>query len=107
MNRATNRGSTLGWAVGLLLAVLPALSSGSEKQSDPTLRALVEDYVHAIEANHLELAMPYVHAASPHRARLEAELEDQLSWYFERAQTHWPRTGRCSAGLSRFFLGRG
>ncbi len=45
------------------------------------------DYVHAIEANHLELAMTYVHAASPHRARLETELEHQLSWYFERAQT--------------------
>jgi hypothetical protein len=51
------------------------------------MRGLVEDYAHAVEANHLELAMTYVHDESPHRQRLAKELGDQLSSYFERAET--------------------
>jgi hypothetical protein len=50
------------------------------------MRALADDYAHAVEANHLELAMTYVHSESPHRQRLAKELGDQLSSYFERAE---------------------
>lgn len=51
------------------------------------MRALVTAHAHAVEANHLELAMTYVHDDSPHRQRLETELDDQLSWCFQRAET--------------------
>ena len=40
------------------------------------MRALVMAYAHAVEANHLELAMTYVHDDSPHRQRLETELDE-------------------------------
>ena len=51
------------------------------------MRELVMAYAHAVEANHLELAMTYVHDDSPHRQHLEAQLADQLSWCFQRAET--------------------
>ena len=51
------------------------------------MRALVTAYADAVEANHLELAMTHVHDDSPHRQRLETELDDQLSWCFQRAET--------------------
>jgi hypothetical protein len=51
------------------------------------MQTLAEDYAHAIEVNHLALAMTYVHEDSPDRLRMETELADQLSWCLERAET--------------------
>jgi hypothetical protein len=86
MNRTASRVTALCCVSSLLLASSPALSEGSEGESSTEMRALVEDYAHAVEANHLELAMTYVHGESPHRQGLAKELGDQLSSYFERAE---------------------
>jgi hypothetical protein len=71
----------------LLLASSSAISRGPSSRSMTEMRALVEDFAHAVEVNHLELAMTYVHPESPHRPRLETEVGDQLSWCLQRAET--------------------
>ena len=87
MNSTASRVTALCWASSLLLSSSPALSSGQEEEGASEMRALVTAYAHAVEANHLELAMTYVHDDSPHRQRLETEVDDQLSWCFQRAET--------------------
>ena len=86
MSRTASRLAALCWVLSLLLVSSSALSSWEEGESSTEIRALAEDYAHAVEANHLELAMTHVHGESPHRQRLAKELGDQLSWYFERAE---------------------
>ncbi len=72
------------WAVLLLSCASQARAETSLKTA---LGQLVEAYAHAIAVNNPELALAYFHPGSPNRARVEAELRDQLAWCFERAET--------------------
>lgn len=87
MSRITSRFAALCYTASLLFASSSALSGGTESQPALEMRALVEEFGHAVEVNHLELAMTYVHPDSPHRQRLESELDTQLSWCLQRAKT--------------------
>lgn len=77
-------------ALAAPLALLLGGCDASEGRIEPSvelLQSLVEDYAHAIETNNRELALQYVHPASPRRAEIQAALRDQLESYFERART--------------------
>jgi hypothetical protein len=87
-DRRTNRLATLALAAPIFL--LPGghdLASGRFEPSEGVLRSLVEDFARAIEVNHLELALSYVHPSSPHRAEFASALREQLASHLERART--------------------
>ena len=68
-----------------------AVSVGCQRNApaeltEAMMHALVEGYGEAIENNHLDLALWYVHSESPSRTVLAGELSDQLASYQERAR---------------------
>ena len=86
--RRRNRIAALALAAPIVL--LPGARDLGPARIEPSvdvMRSLVEDHAHAIEVNHLELALSYVHPLAPRLPEIASALRDQLASHLERART--------------------